>query len=48
MIPGTPPLLMSTMVPMIVTPAGSILMKPPDDLMVSSIPDSMTMLIPVF
>src|SRR5882762_2413084 len=48
MVPAAPPVLIRTIVPTIVTPLGSILMKPPDDLMVSSMPDSITILFPVF
>src|SRR5438132_7051173 len=45
--PGAPPLLISTRLPTMVTPDGSILMNPPEDLIVNSMPDSMTIFIPL-
>src|SRR5271154_7643285 len=44
--PAAPPLLINTKVPEMATPAGPMLMKLPEAMMVSSKPASMTMFIP--
>src|SRR5216684_2646718 len=44
--PAAPPLLIKTRVPEIATPAGPMLMNPPEALMVSSRPASITTFIP--
>src|SRR6266700_5361809 len=46
--PAAPPLLMRTRVPEMATPAGPMVMKPPEALMVSCRPAAMTTFIPGF
>src|SRR5712692_543308 len=45
-VPAAPPLLINTKVPEMATPAGPMLMKPPEALMVSCMPASITTFMP--